>query len=61
MAGLNRSLLPLLVDFLPIPCPAPAPDPDEEDLRTREALIDQLERCARQTPEGRRRSGRRGG
>ncbi len=28
--------------FSPIPRPAPAPDPDEEDLRTREALIDQL-------------------
>ena len=28
--------------FTPLTRPAPAPDPDEEDLRTREALIDQL-------------------
>ena len=28
--------------FTPLARPAPAPDPDEEDLRTREALVDQL-------------------
>ena len=28
--------------FSPMARPAPAPDPDEEDLRTREALVDQL-------------------
>ena len=28
--------------FTPLTRPAPAPDPDEEDLRTREALVDQL-------------------